>query len=677
MCGIAGEFVLGREGRVDAANVVPMISILAHRGPDEWGYYVDDLGRAMLLHTRLAIIDLQRGRQPMANEDRTIWVACNGEIYDFERLTRQLESRGHRFRSRSDCEVIVHLYEEHGEDFVKDLRGEFALALYDARQRTAYLVRDRFGIKPLFYAVVGDSLVFGSEMKALFRHHRFRAELDADSLARYLAGCLPPGETLFKDVRQVEPGCMLRIRESDVRQTPYWDLEPWDGRDARSGPPRSTTSDRDYAEEFLRLFQESVRLRLRSDVGVGVYLSGGLDSSSVACLMSRLTGRPIQAFSVGFDEPAYDESPLARAVAARCHAEHHVLVADREALADHFVRSLWHSEMPMFNGHATAKLLLSEMARRHVKVVLTGEGADELLAGYGLFKHQVHLDAVARDPGDAAARRALATFLASERVWINSTRSRRYVRHAEVLAQLGVYPYSVLKGLVNSRKIVPLLSAGFRERMGRIDCLDVLAGWVPRERLRGLSSMAATQYLLFKLDLPGYTLSCLGDRVEMAGSVESRLPFLDHKLVEFAWQLPDHLKLRHDQEKYLLRLAMAELLPELAGRRKTMFMAPPADLLRLGRWRALLQSYLAPAKVRELGVFDPRRLYAVWQGTRCLPRGSYLHAACEMGILLALSLSILFELFCQDFPGSADRFSAGGRKYEMGAGLVGGPSTSK
>ena len=664
MCGIAGQFVLGVEGTIDSEKIVPMVSVLGHRGPDEWGYYVDDARRTLLVHARLSIIDLTKGRQPLANEDGSIWVAANGEIYEFERLAADLKARGHRFRTQSDSEVIVHLYEEFGEKFVEHLRGEFAFALFDARRQELYLVRDRFGIKPLYYSTAAGSLLFGSEMKALFCHGGVAVELEGLNIWRNFGGVLPPGETLFRNVRQVEPGTMLVADRRGTRRVAYWDLV--NGGALEASAPGDADGEASAAE-FRRLLEESVRIRLRSDVPVGIYLSGGMDSSTVACLVARMAAQPVKAFTIGFDDADYDETDSARRLAETYGMEHHVLRIQRRDLAAHFPRSIWHSEMMVANTHGTAKLLLSELAHRHVKVVLTGEGADELLAGYDRFKHQACLEAVARDPHDRLARKRLKEFLAKQRVWTGMAAARAYPNYQQVVDKFGVYPYPVLEMIAHQTKALRILSRTFRRTAKSVASMDDLAGWLDGAKLAGLSPLAATQYMLFKTSLPNYILNYLGDRQEMANAIEGRLPFLDHKLVEFAWRLPDHLKLRDNQEKYILHRAMADLLPEGLRRQKQMFLAPPIDPLESDEWRELVEVYLTPARIRDVGVFRPTVLRAMLRGYRFLRRGSYNRRLCEMCIMEALSLHILDDLFRRNFQASVDRFArpAAGYRQDM------------
>ena len=655
MCGIAGEFVLEPDRVIDPDALLPMLAVLAHRGPDDCGYYQDDRRQTMLLHTRLSIVDLSGGRQPIPNEDGTIWVIANGEIYDFQRITRELEARGHRFRTRSDSEVIVHLYEEHGEDFPERLRGEFAIALYDERKQALYLVRDRFGIKPLYYTIVGGSLVFASEMKALFCRPGVTATFDPESLYHLLGTVFQPGATIFKNVKQVEPGCFVRASRSHVRQIRYWDLS---FARAEHGPAaQGDAAADDLVEEFRHLLEEAVRLRLHGDVDVGVYLSGGIDSSIIASMMARLAGTPVKAFTIGFEDHKYDETERATQVARKLGLDHRVLRLGAGALAPHFVKSLWHTELPFLNAHGTAKFLLSRLAAADVTVVLTGEGSDEVLAGYGQFKHGLMLDAVHENPADRAARRRLKEFLAADGPLGGITRATSYREYDRVFDLFGSYPYVVLRCLVCQKVLWPLLSKEFRRRVATVDSVAELAGRIDRSMIEGLPAPWPSQYVVFKTDLASYTLNLGGDRTEMANSIEGRLPFLDHKLVEFGCRLPTTLLLRDGREKYILRRAFADVVPESAQPKKKVFLAPTTSALGLDTTGPLVETYLSPRFVREAGIFEPQMLKLLRRALRILPKGSYYHSACEGALVLALSLHVLYDLFCKNFSSSAVSFS--------------------
>jgi len=436
MCGIAGEFAFRREQvTADAGGI---ISALRHRGPDSSGHYLSPARNVLLANTRLAIVDIAGGAQPLANEDGSVRITFNGEIYGFAALARQLERRGHRLGTRCDTEVIVHLYEEYGEAFVEHLRGEFAFALYDRRRHTLWLGRDRFGVKPLYYAESPRSLLFGSEIKAVFSHPVIKRELNRRFVYSYLHGLLAPDETAFAGVRQVEPGCLLRVTATGVESRRYWQPRFAEGPNAAD----SRVAAREAVEEFRRLFAEAVELRLQGDREPGIYLSGGLDSRAVATQAVRLSGRPMKAFTVAFEDPDFDESAGA-AESVRQHAlDHQVVTIPASGLASHFVRSIWHCEMPVVNGHGAAKLLLSGLAAKQVKSVLTGEGADELLAGYDLFRHQALIESVRREPRNRALRARMRQFLSSADQLSGTVRTGDYVEYHRVVELFGGGPES-------------------------------------------------------------------------------------------------------------------------------------------------------------------------------------------------------------------------------------------
>lgn len=662
MCAIAGEIALARDARVRADALEPMIGALRHRGPDQCGAWIAPDASVALLNARLAIVDRDGGRQPIANEDETVWVTFNGELYGFERLARDLAGRGHRFRTRSDTEVIVHLYEEYGERFTEHLRGEFALALHDTRRRVTCLVRDRFGIKPLFYATTPDSLVFASEMKGLFAHPAVAARLDRDQIVHMLGAVFLPGRSPFAGVYQVEPGSLVRIEDGAVRPLRYWTLEISGDEDADGAAPDEAA----VVEEFSHRFEEAVTIRLRGDVEAAVYLSGGVDSAAVTSVTAGVQPH-LKAFTVGFAAGADDETAPAAAVAKQLQIEHHVAPLGPGDLAAPFVDALWHAEAPVINAHAAAKYVLSALASRHVKVVLTGEGADELLAGYPQFHHQHLLDRLRRRPGDRAARAEMRALLARSGTLSGTVPIDRYPDFERVTRLFGAYPYPLAKTLYYQRRLWALLSAPLRGRARSLDSLADLAALLEPQALAGLPPVAASQSLLFRTELPAYILSSLGDRMEMAHSVEGRTPFLDHELVEFVNRLPLRFKLRGAVGKWMLRQAMAARLPAAASAPKRAFMAPSLSTLGLDRRASPLDVYLDRRLVEEAGVFDPRAVAALRLGARLLPRRSRAQMVCESAVVLALSVQVLFVLFCRDFRGSLARYGRPGGLDARGA----------
>ena len=648
MCGIAGEFAFRREQVTTTSG--GMITALRHRGPDSSGHYLSPARNVLLVNTRLAIVDVGGGIQPLTNEDGSVQITFNGEIYGFAALARQLESRGHRLRTRCDTEVIVHLYEEYGEAFVEHLRGEFAFALYDRRKHTLWLGRDRFGVKPLYYAESPRSLLFGSEIKAIFSHRVIKRELNRPFIFSYLHGLLPPDETAFVGVRQVEPGCLLRVTAAGVDSRRYWQPRFGEGPNAVD----SRVAAREAVEEFRRLFAEAVELRLQGDQEPGIYLSGGLDSRSVATQAVRLSGRPMKAFTVAFDDPAFDESAGA-AETVRQHAlDHHVVTIPASGLAPHFVRSIWHCEMPVVNGHGAAKLLLSGLASKQVKSVLTGEGADELLAGYDLFRHQALIERVRREPRNPALRAQMRQFLSSVDQLSGTVKTGDYAQYDRVVELFGAYPYPALRALKLGRWIRNLLSREYIHGIGDFDPLEQLATKWSSHRLAGDDPLSATQDFLFRTQLPGYILNCLGDRMEMANSVEGRVPFLDHELAEFALGIPRSLKVRDGQGKVLLREALGQSHPAYRVAKKAFF--SPAATLDLRNGKSPLNRYLDRRLTEECGIFNPARLRTLKQALPFLRKGSNRRVRCESLLTFAISVHALHELFCADFKSSMQRF---------------------
>ncbi|HEY2773249.1 MAG TPA: asparagine synthase (glutamine-hydrolyzing) [Candidatus Binatia bacterium] len=599
MCGIVA--ILSDGEPVDAGSVERATRALHHRGPDARHCWIDEEARIGLGHARLSIIDLSTGDQPLANEDATIHAVVNGELYDFERIRRELEDKGHRFATRSDSEILLHLYEDLGLGCMEHLRGEFAFVLWDSRRRILVAGRDRFGIKPLFYAQRGGKLLFASEAKALFAagvparwdHESF---FDANSLV------VPRQDrTLFASVRQVPPGHLLVASGSRVEIQRYWDFDyPLaDAVDERS--------DAECAELLRDALDEAVRLRLRADVPVGCYLSGGIDSCAVLGLASRHRIKPIRTFTLRFDRAEYDEGPIAREMADKVGAEFQPIALAQADLAEHFADAIWHGETLCLNAHGVAKFVLSRAVREAgYKVVLTGEGSDEILGGYPPFRRDMLLyDSAGQEP------QVVARLLAE-------LDSANPLSHGLLLPDGNSLPAGRVKtalGFVPSwmeaygstgRKMHALFSDQYLRLMagrdsfgGLIDHIDV-AG-----QLAGRSPVHQSLYLWAKTQLVNYVLTMLGDRMEMAHSVEGRVPFLDHHVVELVRSLPVRQKIRGTVEKYVLREAARPVLTETVyARHKHPFTSPPVALAPDGKLHELLQETLRGQALESLPFYD-------------------------------------------------------------------------
>jgi len=574
-----------------------MRDIITHRGPDDAGLHCD--AHAALAHRRLSIVDLSTGHQPLASEDGTVWVVFNGEIYNHADIRRDLEARGHRYRTRSDTETIVHAYEEWGDACVERFRGMFAFALWDAPKQRLLLVRDRLGIKPLYWARAGDTLLFASEIKALLASGRMAPQSNDAVIpevlsTRYISGA----ETMFRGVYKLLPGHLLVFERGETRIRQYWDVplgrpEGSSLQAGRRGP---------VVERFRELLEESVRLRLMSDVPLGMFLSGGIDSSAIAALMARMIGRPLQTFSVAFKERAFSELDYAREVARAIHADAHEIVIDENDFFGALPTLLWHEDEPIAHPSSVPLYFVSALARRHVTVVLTGEGSDELLAGYGKY------------PRVAWNWRAGTIY---ERMMPRGLR-RSIARRVPPLLPGRLARYAKRSFLAMNR--TP--EAMFFDNFAAIRLADQRRLLAPAQRIGANparaygSSVAHFEHpnggstLLDRLlyaDIKTYLVELLmkQDQMSMASSIESRVPFLDHKLVEYAARLPDEWKLSGWTTKRVLREAMKGVLPEsILNRPKMGFPVPFSNWMR-GPWNTIARDVLLDRRSRERGIIEP------------------------------------------------------------------------
>ncbi|HET7365768.1 MAG TPA: asparagine synthase (glutamine-hydrolyzing) [Burkholderiales bacterium] len=602
MCGIAG--ILATDGAAPRAEeLAEMIGTLAHRGPDGTGYYRDvECG---LGHSRLSIIDIAGGRQPIHNEDQTVWVSFNGEIFNYIELRRELEAGGHRFYTQSDTEVLVHAYEQHGDRFLERLNGQFAIALWDRRERRLLLARDRTGIRPLFYRNSGGRLAFASEVKALFALHGVTRRLDPHALGELFTywSVLPP-RTVFAGIQTLPPGHYLVAERGSVRVVRYWDWQfPEDG----AHDPRPVE---ECAEELRSLLVDAVRLQLRADVPVGAYLSGGLDSSVVTTLIKNFTDTPLRTFSLTFADREFDESEHQRELVAYLGTRHSAVHCTAEALSDAFRRAIWHTESPILRTAPVPLMLLSQRVRAEsYKVVLTGEGADEVFAGYDLFKEAKIRRWWARAPGSKLRPRALERLYPYLKDQKNSPAAGG--AFTQMFFGAGMEhvdePYFAhIPRWTTTRRIWQFFSADVKRELGALDPYRAYKDWLPCAT-EGWSPLARDQYAEAHTLLSGYLLSSQGDRMTMANSVEGRFPYLDHRVIEFANRLPPRYKLRALTEKYVLKQAVKGLLPESIRRRvKQPYRAPDSQsFFRDGQPADEVAELLSPERLRDAGYFDP------------------------------------------------------------------------
>jgi asparagine synthase (glutamine-hydrolysing) len=586
---------------------------LSHRGPDRQRTWLADHGRVGLGHARLSIIDLVTGDQPIAGEDEALQIVANGEFYDFERTQRDLEARGHRLRTHSDSEIALHLYEDFGTACLRHLRGEFAFVLWDGRNDTLFAARDRFGIKPLYFTTYRGVLYLASEIKAILAAGvPARWDRAAFLQGNYFLGT-PADRTLFEGIYPVPPGHYLLASGGQVRVMQYWDF---DYPPANAG--RADHSDAEYAEQFRYALDEAVRLRLRADVPVGCYLSGGLDSCSVLGLAMQHRSEPIRAFTLSFDRAEYDEGAIAKEMAAHVGAEFAPIAVRQSDMADRFAEATCQAETLCFNAHGAAKYLLSRAVRdAGYKVVLTGEGSDEILAGYPHFRRDVLLQQSQKGPDAAAARQLLEQLQAA-----NALSRGLLLPDGDVPAlssvrrTLGFVPSWLAGPATMAARLGALFAPDFAAEFAGCDPYRAfLNGLDVPGQLLGREPVNQSLYLWSKAVLPTYILAVLGDRMEMGHSIEGRVPFLDHHVVELIRDLPISQKIRGTTEKYVLREAARPVLSATVyGRHKHPFLAPPASLARGERLYELMQDTLRGPLLASLPFYDRAKVIALLDG---------------------------------------------------------------
>jgi asparagine synthase (glutamine-hydrolysing) len=563
MCGICGKIYFDTSKKVDPSLIDRMTSVLNHRGPDDRGVYAE--ANVGLGHQRLSIIDLSSaGHQPMTNEDNSIRIVYNGEIYNFDDLRKELEAKGHVFRSQTDTEVIIHLYEEEGTDCVCRLRGMFAFAIWDFRQQQLFLARDRAGKKPLVYASADGAFLFASEIKSLLKDPAVNTQVNPEALHHYLTYQYVPGpQTIFKGIHKLPPAHRLVLRNGKITLNRYWNLS-YSGKLKLAGLS-------DYKEKFRDVFCEAVKIRMRSDVPLGAFLSGGIDSSATVAVMSRFANAPIKTFAIGFEESDFNELQYARTVAQQFQTEHTEFVVKPDALKI-LPKIIWHYDEPFADPSAIPTYYVSKLTREHVTVALNGDGGDESFAGYERYIANRLAAVYAKIPfclREKIIKKAVNRLSYREYRWSFSRRLKRFING---IAEEPAASYVQWLCYFNNEMKESLYAQSFSQQVTAFDSVALTAEMYDKSDADNL--LEKTLFADVMLYLP-YDLLVKVDIASMAHSLEARSPFLDHKVMEFAASLPASLKLRGLQTKYILKKAFEDLLPKQILYRKKMGFGVP------------------------------------------------------------------------------------------------------
>jgi asparagine synthase (glutamine-hydrolysing) len=592
MCGICGIYNFGSFNPVNQALIRVMCSTMVHRGPDEEGLWID--GNIGLGHRRLSIIDLSTGQQPMSNEDGTIWIVFNGEIYNYRDINIYLKEKGHNFRTRCDTETIIHLYEEKGEDFLKELRGMFAIALWDARNKKMILARDRLGKKPLYYFLDKDRIIFASELKAILCDQTVQKEIDPTGLSDYLSFLyVPAPKTIFKKIKKLEPASYMVISKEGIRIGRYWNLS------CKSDSSKSLSA---YISELKEHFIDCVESRIESDVPLGAFLSGGIDSSAVVIAMSKLLNIPVNTTSIGFRESGFNELPYAQIVAEIAKTNHHEYILKPDFI-EYLPDIIWHLDEPFADSSALPTYLLCKMTKQNVTVALSGDGGDENFAGYSRYI-SAFLENHFRHISPWLSRVLIKPFLKI---------LPEYLRGYNFLENLTISPEQAMANTFfyfDKDLKKRIFSEPLKRELGDYSSFSFI-----EQYFRDCDSddlITRLEYVDVRTYLPEDILMKV-DKMSMAHSLEVRAPFLDHKMVEFVFSIPSQYKLNSNGGKYILKKMLSEWLPsEILYRKKSGF-AVPIDFWFRGKLKNLMENVLFEKRTLERGYFNPDCIKWLWE----------------------------------------------------------------
>ena len=640
MCGIAGICRLESRERIPFETLVRMTGSLRHRGPDETGIYIDkNIG---LGHARLSIIDLAGGLQPIHNEDETLWIVYNGEVFNYIELREELIEKGHRFYTTSDTEVIVHLYEECGADCLAYLNGQFAIAVWDGQKESLFLARDRMGIRPLHYTEKNGMLIFSSEIKSIFQHKNVERKIDPLAMDEIFTFWTTLGKrTAFKDVYELPPGHYMTVSQGKTNVRRYWDIPYYDKND------RLKLSPGQISEKAHDMLLQAVRIRLRADVPVASYLSGGLDSSGLTSMVVKNFNKDVRTFGIRFEEDAYDEGTHQQQMVSFLKARHCQINATNEKIGETLPDVLWHGEKPILRTSPIPLFLLSKLVRNNgLKVVLTGEGADEVFGGYNIFREAKIRKFWSCQP-DSMKRADLIGYLYPYIFQNQKLKSALQQFFARGLNKLNDPLFSHVIRWANTGRIKTFFSLDLKEQIADYDGFEQIKKMLP-DNYDNRDCFSKAQYLEMSIFMSNYLLSSQGDRMAMANSVEIRLPYLDPNVVDFLGQVPSKWKILGLNEKHLLKKAFKKILPEtITTRSKHPYRAPIAQSLLRGKSADYTAEMLSETNLKNTGLFDTNKTEKLLAKIKSTGTANEMESMALVGML---SSQILHQKFIEDFP---------------------------
>ena len=640
MCGIAGiyNYLSPSEPSIEL-SVKGMLSVIRHRGPDESGMYLGE--NVGLGSVRLSIIDLAAGQQPISDESGNYWIVYNGEIFNYQELRIDIEKKGIKLRTHSDTEVLVQLYAMYGADCLKYLNGQFAFSIWDKNKQELFLARDRVGIRPLFYWAQNGAFAFCSEIKGLFTLDRIDRAMRPESLAQIFTfwTTLSPA-TPFEGVYELPPGHSMHVTKAGIKIEKYWSMEfPENGSSHSRNLPNAV-------EEFTELFRDAVKIRLRADVPVGAYLSGGLDSSVTTALIHEIDPGVLNTYSIGFKDKAFDETAYQLEAAKYFQTRHSAFECTAAEIADQFINTIWHAEFPILRTAPTPMFMLSKKVREsNIKVVITGEGADEFMAGYNIFKEAKIRRFWAREPDSTSRPKLLGKLYPYLPMMKNANNMALKMFFGFKLSETDNPLYSHLLRWHNTSRIKAYFSDDISAKTADYNPLESVYPQLP-DNFMGWSDLAKSQYLEATIFMSSYLLSSQGDRMAMGNSVEGRYPFLDYRVIEFCGKLPDNFKLNCLNEKFLLKKMSAGIIPEsISKRTKQPYRAPIASSFFNDAAPDYVAEILSDDTLKAFGLFNPEKVRALIAKVKTQHEMSEVD---QMAIAGILSTQLLYKMFIRD-----------------------------